>query len=107
MVLFSCPHLASEVELTDEREQHIAKQHPDLLPTHRQKIADTLTEPDQVRRSTRFGNTRLFSRWFAELRGGKHVVVAVVSHYGSRRHWIITAYIARRLAGGEIEWKKD
>ena len=103
MVLFSCPYLGSEVELTDEREQH-----PDLLPAHRQKIADTLAEPDQVRRSTRFGNTRLFSRWFAELRGGKHVVVVVVSHYGSsRRHWIITAYIARRLAGGEIEWKKN
>jgi hypothetical protein len=65
-------------------------------------------ESDQVRRSTRFGNTRLFSRWFAELRGGKHVVVVVVSHYGSsRRHWIITAYIARKLAGEEIEWKKN
>jgi hypothetical protein len=55
MVLFSCPNLGSEVELTDEREQHIAEQHPDLLPAHRQKIADTLTKPDQVRRSTRFG----------------------------------------------------
>jgi hypothetical protein len=108
MVLFSCPYLGSEVELTDEREQHIAEQHPDLLPAHRQKIADTLAEPDQVRHSTRFGNTRLFSHWFAELRGGKYVVVVVMSHYGSsRRHWIITAYIARKLAGGEIEWKKN
>jgi hypothetical protein len=96
MVLFSCPYLGSEVELIDECEQHIAEQHPDLLPAHRQKIADTLAEPDQVRRSTRFGNTRLFSRWFAELRGAKHVVVVIVSHYGSlRRHFTVTGPSSR------------
>jgi hypothetical protein len=50
----------------------------------------------------------LFSRYYADLRQGKHVVVVVVSKLGpNERHWIITAYMARKLAEGEIEWKRD
>jgi hypothetical protein len=105
---FHCPYLNTEVELTDERERHIAERHPDLLPEYRQRIADTLADPDQVRRSARFASARLFTRWFESVRGGKHVVVVVVSDSTpSGRHWIITAYIARKLAEGEIEWKRD
>ena len=108
MAVFPCSYLSGVVELTEEREKHIAEHHPDLLPEHRQRIAETLAEPDQVRRSTRFGNARLFSRWFDDLRGGKHVVVVVVSNVGvEARHWIITAYIARKLAQGDIEWQRS
>jgi hypothetical protein len=108
MAQFPCPFLQGDVELTEERESHIATNHPDLLPAHRQRIIDTLVAPDQVRRSARFGNAKLFSRWFADLRGGKHVVVVVVSDAGvTGRHWIITAYIARKLTEGEIEWKRS
>ncbi len=64
----------------------------------------TLADPDQVRRSVRFGNARLFSRWYDDL--GKHVVVVVISEPDGR-HWIVTAYIARRLAEGETEWKRS
>lgn len=105
MTRYPCPYLKGEVELTDEREQHIAARHPDLLPEHADRIAATLAEPNQVRRSVRFGSARLFSRWYTDLRQGKHVVVVVVSEVEpSERHWIITAYIARRLAEGEVEW---
>ncbi len=105
---YPCPHLKGEVELTKERERHIAERHPDLLPKYRDCIAETLTQPDQVRRSVRFGSAKLFSRWYADLRSGKHVVVVVVSEPDSaERHWIITAYMARKLAEGEIEWKRD
>jgi hypothetical protein len=109
MTYFPCSYLESLVELTDERESHIANQHPDLLPDHRQCIADTLADPDQVRRSSRFGNARMFSRWFESLRGGKYTVVVVVSELEpSERYWIITAYIARKLAkGGDVEWTKN
>ena len=108
MVRFSCPYLKAEVELSEEREVHIAANHPDLLPEHRDKIAETLAKPDQVRRSTRFGSARLFSTWFSDLHDGKHVVVVVISDTKvEKRHWIITAYIARKLAGGEIEWKRN
>ena len=105
---FSCPYLSGEVELTDERERHIAENHPDLLPEHRDRIAETLADPDQVRFSARFQNARLFTRWFDIVRGGKYIVVVVVCESGpAGRHWIITAYIARKLAGGESEWKRS
>ena len=34
------------------------------------------------------------------------VVVVVSERDPDKRHWIITAYIARVLAEGEIEWKR-
>jgi hypothetical protein len=105
---FQCPYLNSVVELTDEREAHITERHPDLLPEHRERLADVLAVPDQIRRSMRFGNARLFSRWFDNMRGGRYVVVVVVSDTKpSSRHWVITAYIARRLAEGEVEWQRN
>ncbi len=108
MTRFPCPYLGGEVELTAERERHIAAHHPDLLPDYRDCLADVLADPDQVRRSVRLHNARLFSRWFPTVRGGKHVVVVVVSDvYPAIRHWMITAYITRRLAKGAIEWTRS
>jgi hypothetical protein len=108
MSRFSCPYVKGEVELTAERERHIAERHPDLLPEHREQVAETVTDPDQVRRSARFGNARLFSRWYTDVKRGKHVVFVVVSEPdATNRHWIITAYLARKLAEGEPEWKRS
>ena len=107
MAHLSCPYLGGDVELTDERERHKLEQHPDLLPEHRQLLQDTLADPDEIRHSTKFRDGHLFSRWFENLRGGKHVVVVVVGEVGAPQHWIITAYIARRLAEGDTEWKRS
>ena len=105
---FFCPYLKGYIELSEEREKHIALHHPDLLPEHKQRIIDTISKPDQIRRSVRFENASLFSRWFSDLRGGKHVVVVVVSDpEPDNRSWIITAYVARKLAEGKIEWKRN
>lgn len=62
MALFSCHYLQTEVELSNDREAHIANQHPDLLPEHKDKMIETLMAPDQVRRSARFSDARLFTR---------------------------------------------
>jgi len=104
---FPCPYLDSDVELTDEREHPITLRHPDLLQMYRQCIPDTLMLPDEVLRSSRVRNARLFSRWFEWLRGGKYVVVIVVSNLvPAERHWIVTAYMTNRLTGGDLEWKR-
>jgi hypothetical protein len=79
MSRFPCPYLKGEAELTAARERHIAERHPDLLPEHRERIAETLVQPDQVRWSPRFSSARLFSRWYADVRLGKHVDVVVIS----------------------------
>jgi hypothetical protein len=47
MTWFPCHYLGGEVELTDEREQHIAENHPDLFPEYRDYVAGTLTNPDK------------------------------------------------------------
>ncbi|MBF0467574.1 MAG: hypothetical protein HQK61_01590 [Desulfamplus sp.] len=105
---FPCNYLKADVEVTAEREKHITKYHPDLLPEYRKYIGDVLADPDHVRRSERFGNARMFSRWFDTVRGGKYVVVVVVSDFlPIIRHWVITAYIARKLSEGGIEWKRN
>jgi hypothetical protein len=44
MSRFPCPYLKGEVELTAERELHIAERHPDLLPGHRQRVAETVCD---------------------------------------------------------------
>jgi hypothetical protein len=106
MTRFSCPYLKAEVELTEERERHIRERHPDLLPQGRDRIAQTLAEPDQVRRSVRMANARLFSRWFDMMKGGRYAVVVVVSET-TGRDWVITAYQAKRLAEGAVEWERS
>ena len=108
MTRFFCPYLKGEVELTPEREKHIAERHPDLFPEHQDCISATLGDPDLVRRSARLDNARLFSRWFETVRGGKHVVVVILSSKGtSPEHFIITAYMTRRLAQGATEWQRS
>ena len=105
---FGCAYLESEVELTEERERHIADRHPELLPARRERLVETLGDPDQVRTSVRFGSARLFSRWYTDSRRGKHVVVVVISEQEpTERHWIITAYITGKLAGGKVEWMRN
>jgi hypothetical protein len=107
-MLLHCPYLSSDVELSAEREKHITESHPDLLPEYREQVVRTLRDPEQVRLSERFKKARLFTRWFDSVRGGKYIVVVVISESKpSNRHWVITAYMARKLAGGDIEWKKD
>jgi len=106
MASFPCPYLNGEVELTDEREHHIAERHPDLLPAYRDRIADTLANPDEVRRSTRLASARLFIRQFDTMDGKYEVVVVVTDPGPSHRHWIITAYLARKLSEGVLEWQK-
>jgi hypothetical protein len=104
MSQFYCPYLEGFVELTTEREAHIAERHPDLLPAYAEKISLVLASPDEIRRNERSGITRTFARWFDDVRDGKHIVVVVVTDIAPTRHWIVTAYITRRLTGGSTEW---
>lgn len=106
-MLFDCPYLKSEVELTEERLQHIIHNHPELISIYAEAMKQTLQKPDQVRLSSRFKEARLFSKWFEDIRQGKHFIIVVVTGSNSdSRNWIVTAYIARKLTGGTIEWQK-
>jgi len=110
MTRFPCPHLAGDVELTPERWTHIRNGHPELVAESSDRLERTLADPDEIRSDPRFSGTRLFSRWFDDLLGGKIVVVAVVTEQGGSaqqtRHWVVTAYVARRITQGVIEWSR-
>ena len=107
MNVFFCPYLKREVILTDERYEHIKKQHPELLPDYESALKETVLDPDSVRKSSRFQNARMFTKYFENIRGGKHTVVVIVSDtQPEQRDWIITAYITRKLSEGGIEWEK-
>ena len=82
---FSCPYLAGEVELTEEREKHIGDRHPELLPKIRERIRMTLAEPHEVRQSARSADGRLFSRWFDDIVGGKERQGLGIRDSGKRR----------------------
>lgn len=102
-----CPYLKTHVELTEERETHIREKHPEILPQYRDHIDQTLADPDEVRRDTRFPNSLLFSHWFPDVKGGKFIVVVVVADsLPADRYWIVTAYVARKLSGGTVTWKR-
>ncbi len=103
----ACPYLGDDVQWTEERQRHIAARHPELLPAHRERVVQTIADPDEIRRDREYPNTRLFFRWFDDLMGGKNVVVATVSTPPPDvRHWIVTAFVARRPPKGELEWKR-
>jgi hypothetical protein len=103
---FPCSYLGVEIELTDEREQHIIETHPGTLPDYLEQLAETLADPDQVRQSDRDPSALLFSKWFATIRTGRYLVVVIVSQPDPLRYWIITTYTARKLAGGKVIWTK-
>ena len=108
MESFYCPYLKAAVELTTERRQHIEAKHPELLPEYRDYLAQTLTNPDEVRQDARFPNTRIFTRWFGQLLRGKHLAVVVVTDAQTdHRHWIVTAYVTHTVRQGEVEWKRS
>lgn len=103
---FFCSYLGTEVELTPERESHITATHPGMLPEYWEQFADTLNDPDQVRKSDRDDSALMFSKWFETIRTGRYLVIVTICQNESSRYWVITAYTARRLSGGTVIWTK-
>jgi hypothetical protein len=97
---FPCSYLNSHVELTEEREQHITETHPKTLPDYLSQLIETIGNPDQVRQSNLDSSALLFSKWFNSIRSGRYFIVVIVTDALVQRHWIITAYTARKLARG-------
>ena len=68
------------------------------MPTYLHSLlSEVLERPERIRASVRFENARLFSSFYPNLFGGKHIVIVVVTDPTEERHWIITAYLTRRL----------
>ena len=79
MTSFFGAYLGREVQLSGSAKRISPSVIRIPRPEHRERVGAALADPDQVRCSPRFGAAKLFSRWLPDARGGKHVVVVVVS----------------------------
>ena len=89
--------LGQPVELTDERRAHILERHPTVAP-FLERVREVLALPEEVRRSAYDPEVLLFSRFYPDILGGKHLVVIVRV---DGRRFILTVYLTRRLVGGQ------
>jgi len=87
--------LGPPVELTDERRDHILRRHP-VVASFPDRIGDVIAHPEKIRRSVYDPNVLLLSRFYADILGGKHLVVVVKT---GARPFVLTVYVARRLGG--------
>jgi hypothetical protein len=108
MILLPCPFLNGPVRLSAEREAHILFEHRDLSVEWPRLLAQVLTDPDEIRWSSRRAGTLVFGRWYPALLRGKYVLVAVVlDATGRQEPWIVTAYVARRWRSGAVAWRRS
>jgi hypothetical protein len=56
----TCPYLKADVELTDERLEHIKTEHDDFVP-FLDRLSLVLLAPDEVRRSNRLPDSTFLS----------------------------------------------
>ena len=98
-----CPYLRGDVEITDERYEHVLKGHSELALYHWERLSETLGQPDMVLRSNSDDTATLFLRWYDDL--DKMIVAVVISE--PERNWLITGYITGDMPKGEILWERD
>jgi hypothetical protein len=96
MRFFDCPALGRQVELTDEREEHIELRHPTLLPDYLEELQLAVENPQQVGYSILDGNLML-ARWSDRISGGRFVVVVIAADLPRGRHWIVTAFLDHQI----------
>ena len=80
-------HFGDVVELTDERWNHIVKEHPEMHP-YLERIPGVLSDPDYVKRSRRDDVVWLYYRRYTDLFEGKFLLVVVKK---GARPFILTA----------------
>ena len=96
MSIFNSPTLGNIV-LTAERKNHILTAHPELK-SGLKKLSVVLSTPDEIRRSRFDKNVLLFYKFFANIKNGKYISVAIKT---GNRNFILTAYITDRIRIGE------
>ena len=101
---FPCPYFGGAVvEVTDERYAHVVSNHYDFASAHWERAGETLGDPDQVVMRKQDNGAVMFYRWYDDLDKN---VVAVVRSDANGRHWLVTAYMTRNQARGELLWAK-
>lgn len=97
MSLLRWPSAISKViELRDERREHILRYHPDLRP-FLDRLAQTVANPDQIRKSKDDPQVVLFYKFYGDILGGKYMVVVVKTN---EQNFVLTAYFTKNIRTG-------
>lgn len=108
MTWLACPHLGADVELTDERWEHIVYRHPLVAILGVETVAKALADPDFI--GTRIDCLGFVIHPPGVPRGYSMVVVVRWSEGGTApatiRHWVVTAWVARRPGPWEVIWER-
>ena len=96
MPIFFPTAIGKPVELTDERQAHILRYHPDVGPFF-DRIGDSLAHPDALRRSSQDSAIVLFYKFYPDILGGKYMVVVVKEN---ERSFILTVYLTKSIRTG-------
>jgi len=65
---------ANQIELTEERWEHITKEHPEVKP-YKERIMEVLSMPDYVKISIRDETVMLYYKFYDDIFNGKYVLV--------------------------------
>ncbi len=99
-----CPYFGgSIVEITDERYRHVLSRQDNFAPAYWERAGETIRDPDQaIMREQDKGAVMLY-HWYDDIDKN---VVAVVRTDANGCHWLVTAYMTRNVARGELLWRK-
>jgi len=95
-----CEKFGCSIRLTEERKQHIVSRHPEIRGNFN-KIKPTLAKPDLIVANRYAADEKYYHRFFETL--GNYLIVVV----NTDKKFIITAFIAREVKKGKLQWKKD
>jgi len=93
-----------QIRLTDEREEHIEADHPEMSGQIN-KIKETLLNPDMILRSRTDPNAELFYKNYDVTPVTKKYLCVIIKVFADD-FFIITTYFTDTLKRGEILWEK-
>jgi hypothetical protein len=96
--------LNRRIRLTDEREEHIKTDHPEMSG-QMEKVRETLFTPDQIVRSRTDPAVELFYRPY-DVTPVTEKYLCVVVKVGAGDAFIVAAYFTDAIKKGEVLWEK-
>ncbi len=93
-----------QIRLTDERQEHIKTQHPEMSGQV-ERISETLSDPDRIIRTISDPNVEMFYRYYEVTPVTKKYLCVLVKVLADDA-FIITAYFTDTVKRGELLWRK-
>ena len=93
-----------KVRLTQERLAHLESAHPEMRG-QRDRIKDTLRQPEQVVRSKSDAQVALFYRLYPSTPVTTKYLCVVVKSLSDENTFLVTAYFTNKPKRGELLWE--